>query len=1371
MRRRWKRKWAVLLSAAMVISAVNIGPLYASEDEAGAIIVGFEGLENEHAVQTLPIGAEETDIEFPDGLWVDLAAETADDEDADVVKATGSDAVEIAEKATGSNAAGKSGWENNAGEDEEDSGHEIELVNDLETGTEITVRKKLSDVEWILNAEESTEQEFRSDRAGVYTYEPVIPSDYEVDPDAVIPQVVVRVGIGLLEEAAVTGLADGILTLTDAKGSGTGWSWNGSRLDVNNSFTGNKQIVFLIDKAATLKLNGRNAILTPDDEKPAISASGDLTITSETKDPAFGNLTVKGSIDAANVTITGTAKVAADGIELFRMESGNSLKLDGGNLTSVNDGSIYLYEGAAVEGMAGVFSDQGKAFTENGAVIVGAEGTEAADNQLTEGLYVGSGTVFTKAAGSELVSTGLKHGILTITEQTGGVAEEGWNWNGSRLDINRRFVGNKRIEFTSDVTSPTVQVNSGLTITPDAGEPAITAVGDMIITTKDKVTLTVKGFIKADEVTVKGTGEIVADGCELFHAESGETLKREGGSLTGINGGSIYLSEGAIVEGMAGILSDQGKAFTETGAVTVGAADAPAADNQLTAGSYIGSGSIFAKGGSGSESATGLKDGILTITKEKGGVAEEGWNWNGSKLDVNSKFAGNKQIVFAADLTPTIQVNSGLTITPDAGKPAITAAGDLTINALKNMKLKGHIEAANVTIKGNGSGAVVADGTELFHVEAGNKLKLEGGNLTSEKGGSIYLSEGAIVEGMADVLSDQGKAFTEAGAATVKAENTPAADNQLTAGSYVGAGSIFTKGGSGETVTTGLKDGILTITKEKGGVKEEGWAWNGSRLDVNDKFTGNKQIVFTTGLAPTIKINRGITLTPDSGKPAITAAGDLTITADTNLKMTAGGSIEAKSLTVKGSANVEAYANGGKTAFFAKDGAISVSDAAAVAADGAIEANGNITIDGSANVVVKADRPMAGLYANQGTITISGTATVIASNQSGAAMNPAPDTSNYTAIRIAASEHASGKPAAEYRGDKIASYHYVKFEKLLSREEIESSVENLDANAAPALVDALADQIRSLPSGERTALKPETIDKVDQLLQEATAIKVVTKIAAPSGLSNSKQIQNVFIRGGLLAAGISSTDGKDTQIELRVVQKQPENKAVLTFTCDLYVNGSKRNLNVPIELTIELPPEFYPVNGYQIHHTGEGIDEWIDFVYHGADNTTRFRVASFSTFSIVNTSASSGGGSGSGGSGGGGGGGGGGSRSLAGAAIPGTEAGRWIQDAAGWWYQNADKSYPKDGWAKIRYAGKDEWYFFDPNGYMLTGWVLWNGNWYYLSTAADGTSGIMLTGWQTIDGKRYYFSEAIDGTAGVKLTNIWIGEYYLGTDGAVARKR
>lgn len=44
-------------------------------------------------------------------------------------------------------------------------------------------------------------------------------------------------------------------------------------------------------------------------------------------------------------------------------------------------------------------------------------------------------------------------------------------------------------------------------------------------------------------------------------------------------------------------------------------------------------------------------------------------------------------------------------------------------------------------------------------------------------------------------------------------------------------------------------------------------------------------------------------------------------------------------------------------------------------------------------------------------------------------------------------------------------------------------------------------------------------------------------------------------------------------------------------------------------------------------------------------------------------------------------------------------AGEWKLDHVGWWYQNDDGSYAKDGWAHI----DNVWYWFDEAGYMETG--------------------------------------------------------------------
>ena len=66
--------------------------------------------------------------------------------------------------------------------------------------------------------------------------------------------------------------------------------------------------------------------------------------------------------------------------------------------------------------------------------------------------------------------------------------------------------------------------------------------------------------------------------------------------------------------------------------------------------------------------------------------------------------------------------------------------------------------------------------------------------------------------------------------------------------------------------------------------------------------------------------------------------------------------------------------------------------------------------------------------------------------------------------------------------------------------------------------------------------------------------------------------------------------------------------------------------------------------------------------------------------------------------------------------------GGWIQDAKGWWYKNPDGSYPKNAWLQVSYNNKSDWYYFDEQGYMQTGWKLINGKWYYMYEQTEGTN-------------------------------------------------
>lgn len=106
----------------------------------------------------------------------------------------------------------------------------------------------------------------------------------------------------------------------------------------------------------------------------------------------------------------------------------------------------------------------------------------------------------------------------------------------------------------------------------------------------------------------------------------------------------------------------------------------------------------------------------------------------------------------------------------------------------------------------------------------------------------------------------------------------------------------------------------------------------------------------------------------------------------------------------------------------------------------------------------------------------------------------------------------------------------------------------------------------------------------------------------------------------------------------------------------------------------------------------------------------------------------------------------------------------WVKNSKGWWYRNADGSWPKSKWLKL-----DAWYYFDDEGYALSScWRKINGYWYYF-----GSDCRMQTGWQEIKGKWYYLHpqnekdhkkrEWKEGSAHIgwiELKGVW---YYLKT--------
>ena len=80
---------------------------------------------------------------------------------------------------------------------------------------------------------------------------------------------------------------------------------------------------------------------------------------------------------------------------------------------------------------------------------------------------------------------------------------------------------------------------------------------------------------------------------------------------------------------------------------------------------------------------------------------------------------------------------------------------------------------------------------------------------------------------------------------------------------------------------------------------------------------------------------------------------------------------------------------------------------------------------------------------------------------------------------------------------------------------------------------------------------------------------------------------------------------------------------------------------------------------------------------------------------------------------------------------------RWESNSKGWWYNDGYGNYPVSQFMTI------------------------NGNTYYFNS-----SGYMVTGWQAVNGAWYFFS-----SSGAMKKNAWEGDYYLLSDGQMARNQ
>lgn len=94
------------------------------------------------------------------------------------------------------------------------------------------------------------------------------------------------------------------------------------------------------------------------------------------------------------------------------------------------------------------------------------------------------------------------------------------------------------------------------------------------------------------------------------------------------------------------------------------------------------------------------------------------------------------------------------------------------------------------------------------------------------------------------------------------------------------------------------------------------------------------------------------------------------------------------------------------------------------------------------------------------------------------------------------------------------------------------------------------------------------------------------------------------------------------------------------------------------------------------------------------------------------------------------------------------------------------------GWQKLS-DENNSWYYFDSNGYMITGWLKDQGYWYYMNEKPGDSFGKMVIGWLKYNNNWYYLNESnTDKQPLGSMKTGWIKNnnnyYYLNSSGAMA---
>ena len=219
--------------------------------------------------------------------------------------------------------------------------------------------------------------------------------------------------------------------------------------------------------------------------------------------------------------------------------------------------------------------------------------------------------------------------------------------------------------------------------------------------------------------------------------------------------------------------------------------------------------------------------------------------------------------------------------------------------------------------------------------------------------------------------------------------------------------------------------------------------------------------------------------------------------------------------------------------------------------------------------------------------------------------------------------------------------------------------------------------------------------------------------------------------GGIAAAGLTSEDfaegGGKVTIEYATEWPATSSNARVSGSVRLLVNGKERKtLTAPVTMTVEIPDYFIAsYSNASYNYEVEGVDKADVDGEKGTVKITITKLGAFDVKAVKKPSRPSGGGSSSGNS-----------HSSGRARVKADfyKPGKWVMNEKGWWYSYDDGTWPSNSWVYLPWKDTYQWYYFNGEGYMFTGWHEIGGKWYYFSKVNDSSLGAMAYDTTTPDG-------------------------------------